>query len=214
MHPPSDPPLPPDRAVYGSKTGALDKAEAAASSADVAAALTGFDAAGWDFASDMLGYYLGNNGPDFEYRISTANFAKVVATGDVKEAISRCLESIRNQARRDPQIGVRRELTSIGGYHGWEGVDPTDNNDVHFALGHFAVAVGSDTTVYESEGGAGPRAEIFYKVYVYDYYNFDRKGGIRNLVNNEARQLEEAGWARSYRARGESLGAERWIGTL
>ncbi|MFD4353575.1 hypothetical protein ACFWPX_13520 [Nocardia sp. NPDC058518] len=80
------------------------------------------------------------------------------------------------------------------------------------------MAVGSDTTVTEVDGGL--QAEIIYKVYVYDFYNFDKLQrealslNIGTDINNEMRQLEEAGWARSFRSRGEATWLLRWIGKL
>jgi hypothetical protein len=53
---------------------------------------------------------------------------------------------------------------------------------------------------------------------MYGYYNYDIKP-VRGLditadADNALRQLEEAGWARSYRVRGESSAVERWTGAL
>ncbi|MQY20435.1 hypothetical protein [Nocardia macrotermitis] len=215
MHPPSDPPLPGDRARYGSKTGILDKSEAAANSAEAAAAQAFFDSMGWDFSSDLLGYYLGNNGPDHEYTISQANMEIVVGTSEVQGKVSGCLDWIRNEAKRDPQIDVLRDIST-----GWVGAGPTENADVAHGIGHFAVAVGSDTRVKKSADGSGLVAEIWYNVYVYDYYNFDDKpidgynpwDDFQLGVNNDMRQLEEAGWARSFKARGDIL--KFWSGAL
>ena len=215
MHPPSDPPLPDDRAAYGSKTGIIDKSEAAANSAEAAAAQAYFDSNDYDFASDLLGFYLGNNGPDKEYRISTANMEKIVATSDVRDKVSGCLDWIRGEAKRDPQVNVLREITT-----GWVGAGPTDNQDVALGIGHFAVAVGSDTRVEQAADGHGLTAYVWYNVYVYDYYNFDEKPidgynpwhVFQTGVNNDMRQLEEAGWARSFKARGDI--SEFWSAAL
>ncbi|MEV0246304.1 hypothetical protein AB0H76_06945 [Nocardia sp. NPDC050712] len=200
--------------MYGSKTSLADKATAAANSVDGAAAQAWFEARGWDFAEDLLGHYLGNNDAGFIYEISDSNFKKAVETDDVKGKIESCLGWIKSQARENPEIGVKNRDISTG----WVGAGPTENEDVENALGHFDVAVGSDTTVYEADGGF--RAEITYKVYIHENYNFEKlkpKFGSLNIgvdINNEMRQLEEAGWARSFRVHGETAGVEHWSGMI
>ncbi|MEV6225114.1 hypothetical protein AB0M13_26030 [Nocardia fluminea] len=212
MHRPPDRPLPSDRAVFGSKTGALDKAEAAANSVDAAAVQSWFDVMGYDFAEDLMSIFLGNNDSGFENEISSAQFERTIASSSARQKIAEGLDEIREQARQDPQIGVTRELTSQ-----WLGAEETEG-DLFYALGHYDVAVGSDTTV--TEVGGGLQAEIIYKVYVYDFYNFDKLQrealslNIGTDINNEMRQLEEAGWARSFRSRGEATRLLRWIGKL
>ncbi|MFE6924837.1 hypothetical protein ACFVAV_27695 [Nocardia sp. NPDC057663] len=123
----------------------------------------------------------------------------MIATSGAREAIKMCLQEITDQARQNPQIGVTRELTS-----GWLGVQPGEDPDIANALGHYDIAVSSDTTIHEADGGF--RAEIIYKSYVYEFYNFDKDEGIGigTTVNNEMRHLEEAGWARSFRVHGEA----------
>ncbi|MGW6729716.1 hypothetical protein ACWF9G_27770 [Nocardia sp. NPDC055029] len=185
--------------MYGSKTSAYDKTVAAAASVDAASAQAYFDLRGWDFSEDLLGTYLGNNEAGFIYEISSGHYERVMATSGAREAITQCLEEIENQARQNPQVGVTQELTSA-----WLGVKPGDDDDIDNALGHYDVAVSSDTMV--SEADSGLQAEIIYKSYVYEFYNFDKDsetspGGI---VNNEMRHLEEAGWARSFRVHGEA----------
>lgn len=199
MHRPPDPELPADRAVYGSKTSAYDKSVAAAASVDAAAAQSYFDVRGWDFSEDLLGTYLGNNEAGFIYEISTHHYERVMATSGAKKVIAECLEEIKNQARQNPQIGVTRELTSA-----WLGVQPGDDDDIDNALGHYDVAVSSDSTVTDADGGL--QAAIIYKTYVYEFYNFDKDSETSpaGVVNNEMRHLEEAGWARSFRVHGEA----------
>ncbi len=51
-----------------------------------------------------------------------------MATSDVQDKLSGCLDWIKAEAKRDPQINVLREITA-----GWVGAGPTDNQDV--ALG-------------------------------------------------------------------------------
>ncbi|MFD4351499.1 hypothetical protein ACFWPX_03020 [Nocardia sp. NPDC058518] len=212
MHRPPDSPLPNDRAVYGSKTSAADKAEATANSVDAASVQAWFDVMGYSYAEDLMGIYLGNNDAGFENEISSAQFNQTIESGSARQIISVCLDEIKEQARQDPQIGVTRELTSQ-----WVGNEETEG-DLFYALGHYDIAVGSDTTVIEGDGGL--LAEIIYKVYVYDFYNFDKKQlealslNIGISLNNELRQLEEAGWARSFRSRGESTGTMRWFDKL
>ncbi|MGW5917673.1 hypothetical protein ACWFPY_01660 [Nocardia fluminea] len=191
--------LPADRAVYGSKTSAYDKTVAAAASVDAAAAQAYFDVNGWDFSEDILGTYLGNNDAGFIYEISSGHYERVMATSGAREVIARCLEEIKNQARENPQIGVTRELTSA-----WLGVRPGDDEDIANALGHYDIAVSSDTTVHDTDGGL--HAEILYKSYIYEFYNFDKdaENGPGGIVNNEMRHLEKAGWARSFRVHGEA----------
>ncbi|WP_406232119.1 hypothetical protein [Nocardia sp. NBC_01009] len=208
--------MPSDRAVYGSKNGKLDKAEAAANrSLDATAVLVYWDLRGWETAPKLFREYLNNHGSDYEYRFTKDQMWQITRTANVRNAVTRCLESVKDQARTDPQTGVTREITSD-----WYGnVHTDDDGDLSAALGHFDVAVGSDTTVYKSDDGSGLRAEIRYKIYVYDFYNFDflRTEGpvpsIPNNINNEMRELEEVGWARSFKSRGES-DIQQWSGVL
>ncbi|NKX91349.1 hypothetical protein [Nocardia coubleae] len=212
MHPPPDRQLPEDRAIYGSKTSAADKAEAAANSVDAAAVQSWFDVQGYTFAEDLLSIYLGNNDAGFENEISSAQFNQIMQSGNAQQKVAECLDEIKEQARQDPQIGVTRDLTSQ-----WLGAEETEG-DLFYALGHYDIAVGSSTTVIEGKDGL--LAEIMYKVYVYDFYNYDKKQlealslNIGNTLNNEMRQLEEAGWARSFRSRGASTGTMRWFDKL
>ncbi|MFD6464131.1 hypothetical protein [Streptomyces roseolus] len=181
-------------------------------SIDGALAKARFNALGYDFAEELLGCYLDNKSEGYEYRIRTSHFDKVVATQNVIDTVSLCLDSIKDQARQNPEIGATREITSD-----YLGAGPTENEDVANALGHFDIGVGSDTTFSTPEGGTGVVAEILYKVYIYEYYNFDQKSkwsSPGNFVGNEMRLLEEAGWARSFRVRGETVGVIRWSGTL
>ncbi|WP_328406283.1 hypothetical protein [Nocardia sp. NBC_00403] len=189
----------------------MDKTEARTyKMVDAAIAMEYFDSSGYDFSRDLFAFYLSNPGPTSEYPMKNEYFLKVVATENVKTAISICLDSIIEQARRDPQVGTMRELTS-----NWHPGGPTNDPDVAFSIGHFSVAVGSDTIVRESADGL--RAEISYKAYVWDYYNFDThtwipfgnlKANIANNIGNHMRQLEEAGWARSFVTRGQSSSVE------
>lgn len=212
MHRPADPALPADRAVHGSRTGVIDKVQAARYSNDAALAMGFFKASGYDFAADIFSAYLDNNGPDFVYEISPSNVERVIATSGAREQVAKCLETIKDQARRDPQTGLTRELTSP-----WLGAEP-EEGDIGYALGHYDVAVGSDTTLYSEDGGL--RAEIIYRIYIYEFYNFDHKKqdtfrlNIGTNINNEMRELEEFGWARSFRVHGEAPRLERWIGRL
>ncbi|MFI5716486.1 hypothetical protein [Nocardia sp. NPDC051750] len=167
---------------------------------------------GFDFAADIFSAYLDNNGSDFVYEISPSNVERVIATSGARDQVAKCLETIKDQARRDPQTGVTRELTSP-----WLGAEP-EEGDIGYALGHYDVAVGSDPTVYSEDGGL--RAEIIYRIYIYEFYNFDHKKldtfrlNIGTNINNEMRELEEFGWARSFRVHGEAPRLERWIGNL
>lgn len=169
-----------------------------------------FDFYDYDFSTALLAFYLSNPGPTSDYSIQNDHFQKVVATADVQSKVTEALVSITEQARRDPQLGVLRELTSD-----WLPAGPTEDGDVAYGIGHFSVAVGSDTVVRESADGL--RAEIAYKVYVWDYYNFDTttwqpfgnlKLNMANEIGNHMRELEEFGWARSFVARGQSASVE------
>ncbi|QLY29449.1 hypothetical protein H0264_29955 [Nocardia huaxiensis] len=211
LHPPPDRALPDDRAIHGSKAGTRDDSSYLA--ADIAAVKAYFDVRGYDFAADMLDFYLDNHASGEEYKISLENYLKVVGASVVKSKISECLDDIAEQARKDPQIGVKRELTSD-----WKGIHSVDDQDVANALGTFAVAVGSDTTVLAPGLLDGLRAQISFKIYIWDYYNFDQlQAGYTKpakTLNNEARLLEELGLARSYIARGESPYSQMWTQNL
>ncbi|MFD4443803.1 hypothetical protein ACFWPK_28925 [Nocardia sp. NPDC058519] len=216
MHPPPDPPKK-NQAAYGSRTGIADKVEARTyKTIDAFIAMQFFEKGGYPFSADLLKFYLSNPGPNSDFTIKSEFFQKTVNTEDVKGVVSRCLDSIIDQARADPQVGVVRELTS-----NWIGAGPTENQDVEFGIGHFDVSVGSDTIVRSAEDGL--HAEVSYKVYVWDYYNFEAKNWIpfgnvkRNTANEigaHMRELEEFGWARSYVARGQSDAIQTWVQKL
>ncbi|UFS97000.1 hypothetical protein [Nocardia huaxiensis] len=67
LHPPADPPIPSDHPKYNSKTGYMDKAKAAANSAEASSIAAYFDYKGYSFASDIFATYLGNNDEGFEH---------------------------------------------------------------------------------------------------------------------------------------------------
>lgn len=215
LHPPEDRPLPADRAVFGSKSGWVNKTEAAANrSVDATAVICYWDVRGYMVAPKLLKEYLNNHGADWEYRFTSGEMWQILRTAEVVAVVKKSLEEIKAIARRDPQIGIKREITS-----GWHGNIRTDTDgDIASALGHFDVAVGSDTTVFSTGDDGGLRADIEYKVYVYDFYNFDFLDSsvvdIPSNINNEMRELEEVGWARSFKSRGESAEPRQWSGVL
>ncbi|QIS09192.1 hypothetical protein [Nocardia arthritidis] len=100
----------------------------------------------------------------------------------------------------------------------------TDNSDITYALGHFSIAVGSDVTVAKSDDTNGLTAKIWYTVYIYDFYyyhlssdgSWDIERAFKTGVDGDMRQLEEAGWARSFRVRGDGTpdGGGYWSGAL
>ncbi|MGY0497372.1 hypothetical protein ACWZHB_02595 [Nocardia sp. FBN12] len=216
MHPPPDPPKK-NQAAYGSRTGITDKIEARTYKVvDAFIAMQYFEKAGYSFSADLLKFYLSNPGPNSDFTIKSEHFQKAVNTENVKYFVSRCLDNIIDQARLDPQVGIVRELTS-----GWEGAGPTEDSDVKFGIGHFDVSVGSDTVVRSADDGL--RAEVSYKVYIWDYYNFEAetwmpfgnvKENIANDIGSHMRELEEFGWARSYVARGQSETVQTWVQML
>ncbi|MFI5501480.1 hypothetical protein ACIA5E_20655 [Nocardia asteroides] len=192
----------------------MSKVAATLARTDLTAVLVAWDSLGYDLAAKLLRIYMRDEGPDHNYRFDSAEIRKIVKTTAVQQAAAASLDEVKELARADPRIGVTREITPVG----WIGnVEIGDDEDLANALGHFDVAVGTDTTVYQADGGL--RAEMDYRIYVYDYYNFDLKGDhLINInpaktINNEARQLEEAGWARAFKSRGESA-LLHWSGSL
>ncbi|GEM33244.1 hypothetical protein NN3_42510 [Nocardia neocaledoniensis NBRC 108232] len=215
MHPPEDRELPSNRAIYGSDTGVMSKVAAGLARTDLTAVLVAWDSMGYDLAPKLLRIYMRDEGPNHNYRFDSAEIRKIVKTSAVQRAAAASLDEVKDLARADPRIGVTREITPAA----WIGnVEISDDDDLSNALGHFDVAVGTDTTVYQADDG-GLRAEMDYRIYVYDYYNFDLKGDhLINInpaktINNEARQLEEAGWARAFKSRGQSA-MLHWSGSL
>ncbi|MEV6059058.1 hypothetical protein AB0L62_03550 [Nocardia asteroides] len=191
----------------------MSKVAATLARTDLTAVLVAWDSLGYDLAAKLLRTYMRDEGPDHNYRFDSAEIRKIVKTTAVQQAAAASLDEVKELALADPRIGVTREITSVG----WIGnVEIGDDEDLANALGHFDVAVGTDTTVYQADGGL---AEMDYRIYVYDYYNFDLKGDhLINInpaktINNEARQLEEAGWARAFKSRGESA-LLHWSGSL
>jgi len=216
LHPPPDPPKK-NPAAYGSRTGIADKIEARTyKTVDAFFALQYFQGAGYTFSADLFKFYLSNPGPNSDFTIKSEHFQKAVNTTNVRDTVALCLDGIVEQARLDPQVGILRELTSD-----WKGCGPTEDPDVEFGIGHFDVSVGSDTIVRSRDDGL--YAELSYKVYIWDYYNFETKNWIpfgnvkrnqANSVGNHMRELEEFGWARSFIARGQSDTIQTWTQRL
>uniref|UniRef100_UPI000B2FA68C hypothetical protein n=1 Tax=Nocardia miyunensis TaxID=282684 RepID=UPI000B2FA68C len=146
MHPPSDPPFPDNVAKWGSADGVMDKAEAAANWSEAGYVAAYFDMHDWHFSSDLFGAYLGNHGADFNYILEAEYVRQIMNSADVKNTVLSQLDSIKAIARADPQIGVTREITAP-----WDVVESHDDSDLVYALGHFSVAIGSDTTVTKAE---------------------------------------------------------------
>ncbi|MFI5716571.1 hypothetical protein [Nocardia sp. NPDC051750] len=173
---------------------------------------TYFTIKGYKFADDIFKAYLDNNGPDFVYQISPSNVERMIATAGAREQVAKCVDTIKEQARLDPRTGVTQDITTA-----WMGA-PQEEGDIGLAVGHYDVGLGSDTTLYMEDGRL--RAEIIYRIYIYEYYNFDlldQKSydlNIKDGVNNDMRILEEVGWARSFRVHGEAPRLERWVGDL
>ncbi|WP_153339947.1 hypothetical protein [Nocardia aurantia] len=202
---------------YGSKHGWFDKFEAAMNASEAGYVALYFDMRGYDFASGLFDFYIGNNGPDARYIMNDREVAEVVATDDVGNKVDEGLRYIRSVAKADPQVGMTREITS-----NWMLAFPSDNIDVVYGLAHFSVAVGSDTTVIKA--GSRLIGVIEYAVYIYDYYNFDQSRhfdlgdpsySFKTNVDSDMRQLEAAGWARSFRVSGDnSAYPKTWRGDL
>ncbi|UFS96999.1 hypothetical protein [Nocardia huaxiensis] len=129
------------------------------------------------------------------------------------------LDRIKQEAKRNTdRIGVTHEIT-----HPWAAITVYDDSDVTLALGGFSLAVGSDTLV--TKNGNTLHATIKYRLYAYDLYDFtkerqwdvlDPESMIKTGFDADMRQLEEAGWARSFKARGDSqvTGDYYWSGDL
>ncbi|MBF6355268.1 hypothetical protein IU449_12060 [Nocardia higoensis] len=178
-----------------------------------------FETKGYTFAADIFDAYLANHGPDYEYIISAENVKQIVQTQVVIDTAAAHVDWIKQEAKRNPDmIGTTQEIT-----HPWEPITVTDNSDVVLALGTFSVAVGADALVQRS--GETLQAEIRYRIYAYDLYDFDKtvdwtsmdvELSVKKGLNHDMRQLEEAGWARSFKARGntEALGDYSWSGNL
>ncbi|MQY21416.1 hypothetical protein [Nocardia macrotermitis] len=217
MHPPPEPAIPDNVVKYGSADGWLDKFEAAMNASEAGYVALFFDVHGYDFASDLFDLYIGNNGPDFRYVLTDDQVWEILATNDVGKKIDDGLKYIQDVARKDPQTGTTREITTD-----WMLTFPTDNPDVVDALAHFSIAIGSDTTV--TKDGNELLCEIDYVVYIYDYYNFDQSRhfelddpiySFKTNVDADMRQLEAAGWARSFRVSGDTSNVPMfWIGSL
>ncbi|MEV4124584.1 hypothetical protein [Nocardia sp. NPDC049707] len=150
--------------------------------------------------------------------ISTKDVEQVVKTQAVRDKTQSQLDFIKGEAKRNAdRVGVPQEITS-----NWEWVNVTDNSDVTLAIGKFSVAVGSDATVLKSSEGQGLRANIRYRIYIYDYYDFadgveltgDLERMFKTSISDDMRQLEKAGWARGFRVRGNTqfLGDYQWSG--
>ncbi|MFQ6327718.1 hypothetical protein ACLMAL_16470 [Nocardia sp. CWNU-33] len=220
LHPPADPSIPSSHPQFGSDRSILNRSEAGLISTTTAPSVQlYFDHKGYDFAGDLLDQYLANHGADYEYIIRSVNVAQIVKTQAIKSAAESQLNWIKGEARRNgDRGGAVQEITAP-----WEPVSVTDDSDVTLALGTFSVAVGSDTTVQKSDDKL--KADIRYRIYVYDLYDFDKtvdwwssdpELAVKKGLNHDMRQLEEAGWARSFKARGntESLGDYTWSGDL
>jgi hypothetical protein len=214
MRPPPEQAIPSDRQPHGTDTYPWDKAAAAANRAEASAmVLTFFAYEDYHFSSDIFHAYLDNHDEGWVYTIGSQYADQILATDDVRrleqELRGRIVKEATDNAIRDPSvIGATRELTT-----GWEVAYPTNDHDVTFALAHFSVAIGSDTTTRKSSQDGLLEVTVRYVVYIYDYYYYhlhriidfkDPKYTAMVNVDVDMRQLEAAGWARSFRARGQS----------
>lgn len=220
MHPPADPPIPSTHPEFGSNRSIVNRSEAGVISTTTAPSVQlYFDHKGYHFAGDILDQYLACHGPDYEYIIRSVNVEQIVRTQVVESAAESQLNWIKGEAKRNGDCGgAVQEITAA-----WEPISVTDDSDVTLALGTFSVAVGSETIVENSDDKL--KANIRYRIYCYDLYDFDKavdwwssdpELAVKKGLNHDMRQLEEAGWARSFKARGntESLGDYTWSGDL
>ncbi|QIS14623.1 hypothetical protein [Nocardia arthritidis] len=192
--------------AYGSADGIVDKAEAAANWSEAGYVAAYFDMKGFDFASELFDFYIGNNGPDARYTMTADQVRKVLKTGDVRDKARVGLDRIKDIVKADPRIGSREVTTD------WILTYPTDDSDIANALGHFSIAVGSDVKVEQKDGDSRLLAHIDCVVYIYDYYNFDQARqfdtdliySLKTNIDADMRQLEAAGWARSFRVSGNT----------
>lgn len=221
MHPPPEKSIPSDRQAYGTDDFPWDKAAAAANRAEASAVvLTYFDAKNFHFASHIFHAYLDNHEEGWVYTIGSQYTDQILATDDVrrweKELLDRVVKEATSNAIRDPSvIGATREITTD-----WVVANPMNDSDVTNALGHFSVAIGSDTTLKKSDQDGIFDITVQYVLYIYDYYYFhlgrtiqfdDPTYTAKVNVDADMRQLEAAGWARSFRARGQSP-TRTWTG--
>ncbi|ADG98907.1 hypothetical protein Srot_2467 [Segniliparus rotundus DSM 44985] len=238
MRQPPEQAVPDDCARYGWRNNIWDKPTALEKSAVGAAVQAWFDSEGWTFASELLGYFMGNNKEGFVYDLNPRFefLDELMATDDVKFGVQKGLDSIKRQAvenvRRDPSLfNIKQEINGkfvnppSMDENEWRVTYPTDSPDVTYALGHFSTAVVSDTVVNRPIGNGEVTAEIVYDVYFYDYYYYhlsegrlggfatDFKHSMALNADEDMRWLEEAGWARSFRVKGNTYGGV-WKGVV
>ncbi|RMI35464.1 hypothetical protein [Nocardia stercoris] len=219
MNPPDEPPIDAKTVKYGSADGVLDQAEAAANFSEAGYVAAYFDLKKFHFASDLFGFYLGDNGPDARYRMTEAQIRQVYATNDVKAKTNDGVNQIKDMVRAANAVGCYSLHTD------WMVTFPTDDSDVANALGHFSTAVAADVTVTKADGQDKLHVNAQLALFIYDYYNFDQprqfglsdpEYSLKTNIDADMRQLEAAGWARSFRVSGntQNLIPMSWEGYL
>lgn len=212
MHPPAERPTPgygppENRPRYGWRTNVWDWQTTNDYMTEVVAARLDFAHHGWDFAADQLDFYLANHPEGTRYTIRDRDMRQVLATSDMQARIANAMSEIKANAKRSVLAnrllyGMTMEITTD-----WAPAGPSDNEDVHNALGHYWMSVGADVVVARpADDGSVLSALITSKLYVSDFYYFH--GTVGGTMGAELDRacvwLEEAGSARSYRANGEA----------
>lgn len=230
--------IPAERAIHGSERGLWERTQALGNMTAAATYATTADVRGYGLTHRLMSHYL-YNWPEGRYVELTDNeIDKVMRLSQVRTAEQEGVAYIKAAAKdaviKDPSlIGHQREICAVwphpkdkrlvewkigvsAGGHGevelWgEGFD-TENADISLGIGQFSVAVGSDTTVWRERNGHEWWAEIRHAVYIYDYYDFQKK----SIFSRQMRQLELFGWARSFPVRGnyDNKRQARWEGPV
>ncbi|MCV7236227.1 hypothetical protein [Mycobacterium branderi] len=209
--PPADPPVPDDVAKYGSQTGPFDKFKATMNKAEAEALVKGyFNAHGYELSNSMMDHYLANTGNPFTLPDSSMNTivndAGVVPT--IRRDVNSSVQQAVANAASDPTLyGKPQAITTP--YSSVLAQDP----DITCGIGHFSVSTSALVTVNPPDAEGRVTYSMSYRTNVYDYYYFhqsenwgsgDPLHGAKQSVDSDMRQLESAGWAKSYRVYGSS----------
>lgn len=219
-HPPY-PKTPTDRAAYGSRRSWADQhVRAPEAYAEATAAKAYFQSQGWKFSVDELDFYLSNNPEGQWYEMSLDHQLRDVNHPVVEKEITKALNRLVDDAftraqHNDSILGATQELTS----ERWRDIEQAaiaDDGDLKNSLGGHHVAVGAEIVIYGPQTDSGPyTAHVRYTPFIWDFYLFHgtAHGGVGGHMDQEMRELEEFGWARSFPVRGESIVRE-WSGPV
>lgn len=132
----------------------------------------------WDNCYLLGNHYLDRSGTDYWIDMSDLLDEQTPLAAVEQWRLRDLVRSAAGSASSLPAAGSK----TVRFGSGWQQYGDTGNNDWHFAVGHFSVALTGDIW-FGPEGSFGNRSvQIRYKMYMYDVYNFDGKGRLGRFL--------------------------------